>query len=235
VTFAGKVAVVTGASGAIGGAVARDLCRAGATVVALARDEKRLAATVEALAGRGGGRAWARRCDVREPAEVDAAVGEVVRRFGGVDVLVHSAGVGIYRPVAALTIEEWRASIDTNLSGAFYCARAVVPAMIRRGGGDIVNVASRSGLNAFRGGAAYNASKFGVLGLSEAMLLDLRPHGIRVSAVLPGQLGNGFGDVEPAPWHLAAEDVSAAVVALLGQDRRAVVSRVEVRPARDPR
>jgi NAD(P)-dependent dehydrogenase (short-subunit alcohol dehydrogenase family) len=154
-------------------------------------------------------------------------------RFGGVDFLINNAGIGIFKSVADLTPEEWRRSIDLNLSGVYYCSHEALPRMQKRGGGYIVNISSLAGKNAFAGGAAYNASKFGLNGFSEAMMLDHRYQDVRVSYIMPGSVDTDFGPrTGAAAWKIQPEDIAEVVAMLLGMPARTLISRVEVRPSK---
>src|SRR5690606_30164523 len=147
-------------------------------------------------------------------------------------------GVGRFAPVDELTEADWDRQIRTNLDAVFHCSKAAVPHLRARGGGWIVQIASLAARHPFSGGAGYNASKFGLLGLSEAMMLDLRSEGIRVSCVLPGSVRTDFFGHPPGPedaWKLAPEDVARAVLELLNYPDHALPSRVELRPAAPPR
>lgn len=233
--LAGKVAVVTGSTKGIGLAVAEALHEAGARVVVSGRDPGRLEAATQSLsAATGSGeRVAARACDVRRYDEVQALLEFAVERFGGLDVLVNNAGVGHLASIEEISLEQWSETVDTNLTGVFYCCREAVPHLVRRGGGHIVNMGSRAGVNAFPGGVSYNATKFGLIGLSEALILDLRRRNIRLSYILPGPVGTDFMG-EAQPWHLEPEDVAKAVVDVLRHEGRALASRVELRPSRPP-
>ena len=159
-------------------------------------------------------------------------------RFGGLDVLVNNAGVGRFAPVSEMTVDDWRQVIDTNLSGVFYCTRAAIPEMRRRGGGFIINISSLAGKNAFPGGAAYCASKAGLDQFSEALMQEVRHDNIRVSYVMPGSVSTDFGHPGgsgDAPWKLTSEDVAKVVMDLISHDPRSLPSRVELRPSRPPR
>lgn len=230
----GKVGIVTGSTGGIGLAVAERLVASGADVVVSARNAERVAEVAARLAAAGPGRVIGIPCDVRDPAACDALVAGTVDRFGRLDVLVNNAGVGIMRPIQEMSLDEWRRQIDTNLGGVFHCSRAAIPHLSRSGDGWIVNVGSLASRNAFAGGAAYNASKFGLLGMTEAMMLDLRYQGIRVSIVMPGSVQTEFGEgsASAKDWALQAEDVALAVTQLLEYPGRALVSRIEMRPTR---
>ncbi len=232
-----RVGIVTGGTKGIGRAVAEALLEAGLDVVVSARTEADVGAVSAELARAADpGRVLGAVCDVRSAADCQRLADETMGRFGRVDVLVNNAGVGRFAPIQELTLDDWQLQIDTNLSGVFNCTKAVVPHLIARGGGWIINIGSLAGRNPFAGGSGYNASKFGLVGLSEAMMLDLRHDGIRVSLVMPGSVDTGFSgrSAGPASWKLASEDVARAVVDLLRYDDRALPSRVELRPTRPP-
>jgi NAD(P)-dependent dehydrogenase (short-subunit alcohol dehydrogenase family) len=229
----GKVAVVTGGSRGIGRAIATAFAKEGATVVVAARTSSAAGTAAREM----GGKTLGFGCDVRHPDQVAALFREVNEAVGGTDVLVNNAGIGIFGPAAEMSPEDWRAVIDTNLSGAFYCCREAIPQMRRRGGGDIVNISSLAGKNPFAGGAAYNASKFGLNGFSEALMMEVRYDGIRVAYVMPGSVATEFGrgSAAKSDWALTPADVAEGVVDLLRTPRRALFSRIEMRPSQPPR
>ena len=231
-----KIALVTGGSRGIGRAIAEALLDDGFAVDLCARDAARLAATVRELEPRASGRVRGYACDVRIESEVEALVAWTLAEHGRLDVLVNNAGLGTFAPVDQLTGDAWREVLDTNLSGAFYALRTAAVAMKRQGAGWIVNIASLAGKNPFAGGAAYNASKFGLIGMSEAAMLDLRPHGVRVAAILPGSVATDFdaGRHAGGEWMLRPEDVARAVVDLLRYPERALPSLLELRPTHPP-
>ncbi len=232
----GKVAVVTGGSRGIGYRIAERLLQEGACVLICSRRAEAVEKATAALKEQAPGRAEGVVADVRDYAQVEGVMALAEKKFGGLDILVNNAGVGIFRPVDELTPEEWSEVIDTNLSGCFYCVRAAAPRMKRRGGGYIFNISSLAGKNAFAGAAAYNASKFGLNGLSEAMMLDLRYDNIRTSYILPGSVETEFGGhSSKATWKLTPDDVAQCVIDLLKSDPRAMLSRVEMRPSQPPR
>ncbi|QLH72568.1 SDR family oxidoreductase [Rhodopseudomonas palustris] len=233
-SFAGKAALVTGGSKGIGFAIARALAQAGASVMICARDESEIAQALPTLRNGVRGRVHGLACDVRDEAEVRQLVDHTVTAFDGLDILVNNAGVGLLGPVETFPPEHWRLTLDTNLTGAFYCCHYAIPALKARGGGAIVNIGSRSSVNAYGGGAAYCASKFGLLGLSESLLQELHPFGIRVSCVMPGRVATDFAGEPPQDWHLSADDVAQAVIDVLSFAPRALASRIELRPARPP-
>ncbi len=234
----GKVALVTGGSRGIGYAIAEALLADGWRVELCARTAASADAAARELAARHGERVRGREVDVRRQEQVDAYVAAVLAEAGRIDCLVNNAGLGVFAPVDAIAGDEWRTVIETNLSGAFYFIRAVAPVMKSQGGGWIFNIASLAGKNPFAGGSAYNASKFGMVGLSEAAMLDLRHDGIRVAAILPGSVDTEFhaGRHQTGrEWMLAPEDVAQAVLDLMRYPQRALPSLVEMRPSQPPK
>lgn len=228
----GKIALVTGGSRGIGLAIARALAGEGARVAICGRDQQTLDQAAAAL----GGDVLPVSCDVRSEEQVAAMFQTLEKRLAGLDILVNNAGIGSFGSVAEMTTEQWRAVIETNLNGPFYCSRLAIPLMKRRGGGYIFNISSLAGKNAFAGAAAYNASKFGLNGFSEALMLDVRYDNIRVSYLMPGSVETEFGDNSGrTDWKLSAEDVATLVMDLLRLPSRALASRVEMRPLRPPR
>ncbi len=233
-----SVALVTGGSRGIGRAVVEALLVEGWRVFLGARSPQSVEAALAELGPRYPARIAGRTVDVRRQDEVDSLVAWVIGEAGRLDCLVNNAGVGRFGPVDSLSGETWREVVETNLSGAFYAIRAAAIPMMQQGAGWIVNIASLAAKNPFAGGAAYNASKFGLLGLSEAAMLDLRHHGVRVVAILPGSVDTEFRHAGRRPrtdWMLHAEDVARAVLDLLRYPDRAIPSRLELRPARPPR
>jgi len=233
-TLAGKTAFVTGGSRGIGLAVAQALVAQGAAVVMTGTDQGRLDAAAPSLASDN---VLALRCDVRNYAEVQAAMSKAVQRFGGIDILVNNAGVGVFKPVAETSVEDWHRVLDTNLSGVFYCCHAVIPHLRARRGGWIINISSLASKNAFVNGAAYCASKAALNAFSETLMQEVRYEGIRVAYVLPGSVNTGFGGLSntKADWALQPEDVATVVVDLIAHPTRSLPSRVEIRPAQPPR
>lgn len=173
--------------------------------------------------------------DVRDEDAVARLFQAMDSEFGGLDILVNNAGVGIFRSLADLDPQDWRTVIETNLTGAYLCSHAALPRFRARGGGWIVNIASLASVNAFAGGAAYNASKFGLLGMAEAAMLDHRHDGVKVSTVLPGSVSSGFSSSGEADWKIAPDDVAEVVALILSMPERTLVSHVEMRPSRPPK
>ena len=239
--LAGRVAVVTGGSRGIGAAVAAALLSQGTNVVVCGRSAAALAQAREraaAPAAAGAASLETVEADVGDAGQAQRVIDRAVERFGGLDILVNNAGVGRFgEDLAAQSIEDWRTVIDTNLNGVFYCCRAAVPALRRRGGGWIVNVSSLAGSHPFAGAAAYCASKAAVNALSAALMQEVRDDAIRVSCVAPGSVDTRFtaGPAADASWKLTAGDVARAVVDLLRHEPRSLPSYLEIRPARPRR
>ena len=234
----GKCAVVTGASKGIGYAIAEALAGAGAHVVISARNEAEVQEAARRLNEVSEGEVVGVASDVRRFEDVRRMIGTAVERFGGVDILVNNAGVGGFGPVDRMEPEKWHQVIETNLNGVFYCCHEVIPVMRRRGGGWIINIASLAGKNPLPGGAAYNASKFGLVGFSEALMLDVRQDDIRVNYIMPGSVATHFNDHTPTEedaWKIQPEDIAQIVMDLLAFPGRTLPSRVEVRPSKPPK
>lgn len=230
----GKRAIVTGGTRGIGRSITEALIREGVSVAICGRTEEAVQQAVSEMGGEPSVRG--RALDVRDANAVTDFFRYVTECFGGIDILVNNAGVGIFAPVAELSIEDWKLIIDTNLTGVFYCCREAIPLFRHSGGGAIINISSLAGKNPFAGGAAYNASKFGLNGFSEALMLDHRRDGIRVTYVMPGSVDTDFSPrSERASWKIAPEDVADIVTAVLKMPRRTTVSRVEVRPSIPPK
>jgi len=233
----GRVAVVTGGTKGIGLAIARAMVEVGARVVVSARTAEEVERTAADLTASGPGEALGVVADVRDPEQC----GELIRRcreaFGGLDILVNNAGVGRFASIQDISPADWQIQIDTNLGGVFHCTREAVPLLSERGGW-VVNIGSLASRNSFAGGVGYNASKFGLLGMTEAMMLDLRELGIRVTLIMPGSVSTWFNDHTPGPedeWKLQPEDVARSVMDILAYPGNALPSRVELRPSRPPK
>ncbi|MCC7124954.1 MAG: SDR family oxidoreductase [Acidobacteria bacterium] len=228
---------ITGGTRGIGHALACRLLARGHNVVVTGTTASGVARAEHALAEACGdpGRVLALSCDVRDRSAVGLAVQTAMARFGGLDVLVNNAGVGVGQPIAVLSHDEWDRIIDTNLTGMFNVCRAVIPHLEARGSGWIINISSLSSKNPFAGGAAYCASKAAVNAFSEALMQELRPSNIRVSYVLPGSVATGFSgrdSDEGSDWRLQPDDVAQVIENLLDHPARSLPSRVEIRPAR---
>jgi NAD(P)-dependent dehydrogenase (short-subunit alcohol dehydrogenase family) len=232
----GKVAVITGGSKGIGYAIAETLVKNGANVFICARDKSELKRTIGDLSR--SGRAEVEVCDVRSESQVRMMLEECERVFGGVDILINNAGIGYFgKTVEEISPDEFRQTIETNLFGVFYACHLAIPMMKRRGGGYIINISSLAGQNPHPKMAAYNASKFGLNGFTEAMMQEVRQDNIKVSYICPGSVNTYFGGDTPTPeqaWQLQPNDIAQVVVDLLNTDPRALPSKVEIRPSKPP-
>ena len=232
-----RTTLITGGTRGIGYAMAEALLQAGDRVAITGTSTDSVMRAEHALATACGdpGRVAGIVCDVRDPASAELAVRTAAAKFGGFDVLVNNAGVGVGVPISDLSHDEWERIIGTNLTGVFNCCKAAIPVLRQRGGGWIVNVSSLASKNPFVGGAAYCASKAGLNAFSEALMQELRPDNIRVTYILPGSVATGFSGRASdagAEWKLQPEDVAQAIVDVLNHPARSLPSRVEIRPSR---
>jgi len=229
-----KVAVVTGASSGLGRAFAIALVQKGAHVYGLARRVERLNALRDEL----GPRFHPIACDVTRPNDVEAAFQRVIREAGRLDILINNAGLGKMGPVDELSLEDWDVQMNTNLRGVFLCTRAAVPQMKKQNaetgfGGHIINIASVAGLIGNPNLSAYNATKFGVRGFSEAIMKELRDHGIKVTCVYPGSVATEFFEVSGmrgADRPVTPEQVAQTILHILETDDNYLISEVVIRP-----
>lgn len=234
----GKTAVVTGGTRGIGRGIADALVRSGSNVCLSGRNAQDVDRVVEELDDLDESRVSGTVCDVRDYDQVKALLSFAASEFGGVDILVNNAGIGIFESVEAMSPEDFRALLETNLFGVFYCCHEVIPYLKQRGGGYIINISSLAGANPHPRMAAYNASKFGLNGFSEALMQEVRHDGIKVSYIMPGSVNTEFGGDEPnetKSWQLQPEDIARVVIDLLHHDDRALPSRIEIRPSQPPR
>ncbi len=234
----GKVAIVTGGTKGIGRGIAEALVREGINVCVSARSRNEIDETVRALMALEKGRVTGIVCDVRQSAQVKSLFELTVLEFGGVDILANNAGIGIFASVEEMSPEDFRAVLETNLFGVFYCCHEAIPLMKKRGGGYIINISSLAGANPHPRMAAYNASKFGLNGFSEALMQEVRHSGIKVSYIMPGSVNTEFGGDSPSDqnsWQLQPADIARVVIDLLHHDERSLPSRVEIRPSKPPK
>jgi len=234
VNLSNKTALVTGGTKGIGRAIAESLIKAGARVTITARNEDEIKATVSQLNAIGPGAATGHVCDVRDYNQVKSVFADL----DGLDILINNAGVGIFASVESMSVEDFHAVLETNVFGVFYCCHEAIPLMKKRGGGYIINISSLAGANPHAEMAAYNASKFGLNGFSEALMQEVRHDGIKVSYIMPGSVNTAFGDDEPSDaksWQLQPSDIAEVVIDLLSYPDRALPSRVEIRPSRPPK
>src|SRR6266850_615359 len=234
----GKVAIVTGGTKGIGRGIAEALVHEGINVCVTARSRNEIDETVAELRALAKGAATGIVCDVRICAQIKALFELTVSELGGLDILVNNAGIGIFATVEEMDAEDFRAVLETNLFGVFYCSHEAIPLMKQRGGGYIINISSLAGANPHPRMAAYNASKFGLNGFSEALMQEVRHDGIKVSYIMPGSVNTEFGGDSPSEdksWQLQPSDIARVVIELLHHDERSLPSRIEIRPSKPPK
>ncbi len=228
-----KTALITGGSKGIGYGIAEALMREGMRVGITSRSQKAADDAVARLKKLGSGEILGIEADVRNALSQQKAVDELVKKWGSLDVLVANAGIGHFGSIDSLSIDQWQETIDTNLTGAFYSIKASLPAL-KKSKGYIITMASLAGTNFFAGGSAYNASKFGLVGFTQALMLDVRKDGIKVTTIMPGSVATYFNNAEPKPedaWKIQPEDIGQMVVDLLKMNPRTLPSKIEVRPS----
>jgi 3-oxoacyl-[acyl-carrier protein] reductase len=234
----GKVAIVTGGTKGIGRGIAEALVREGVNVFISARSRHEIDETVGELLLLKKGRATGIVADVCNYSQIKAMFELAVSQLGGLDILVNNAGIGAFETVEEMSPEDFRSVLETNLFGVFYCCHESIPLLKQRGGGYIINLSSLAGVNAHPRMGAYNASKFGLNGFSEALMQEVRHDGIKVSYIMPGSVNTEFGGDAPddsKSWQLQPSDIARVVIDLLHHDDRALVSRVEIRPSKPPK
>lgn len=234
-TLTGKTAIVTGGTRGIGRAAAERLLDAGARLAICGRSQESVEDALRELTKRG--RVIGKAADVTDAAAVERFFDFVDSELGPLDILVNNAGAGRFGKVAEMSVDDWRANIDLNLNGAFYCARLAVQRFRQHGGGSLINIASLAAINAFSGGAGYNAAKAGVVLMGEALMLDHRHDNVRVCSILPGSVntefaGTGARQGKGTDWMIQPEDVADAVLFALQMPERTMVSQIEIRPSR---
>ncbi|MGM1054471.1 MAG: SDR family oxidoreductase [Bacteroidota bacterium] len=234
--FKSKVALITGGSKGIGYGVAASLIKSGMNVAITSRSKDAAEKAAKELSKAGSGEALGLEADVRDYESQQQAVKKVMDTWGQLDVLVANAGVGHFGSIEDLSVEDWKQTIDTNLSGVFYSIKASLEGL-KKSKGYVITISSLAGTNFFAGGSAYNASKFGVTGMTQSVMLDLRNLGINVSTIMPGSVATHFNDHEPSEkdsWKIQIEDIGELVVDLLKMNPRTLPSKIEVRPSQPP-
>lgn len=229
-----KTALVTGGSKGIGYGVAKTLLQMGYRVAVTSRSQSAANKAADKLSEYG--EIMGLEADVRSYDSQKSAVEKLLDRWGRLDVLVANAGIGHFGSIEELTNEQWKETIDTNLTGVFYSIKACVGAL-KKTKGYIITISSLAGTNFFAGGAAYNASKFGLTGFTQAVMLDLRQDGVKVSTIMPGSVSTYFNDHEPSDedsWKIQIEDIGELVGDLLRMNPRTLPSKIEVRPSQPP-
>lgn len=231
-----KTALVTGGSKGIGYSVAESLINEGVKVAITSRSPEAAAEAAASLNALRPGYALGLVADVRSAEAQQAAVDEVLAQWGRLDYFIANAGVGHFAPIETLSLDQWHETIDTNLSGVFYSAKAAIPAL-QATKGYFITIASLAGTNFFPAGTAYNASKFGLVGFSQAMMMDVRQYGIKVTTIMPGSVATYFNGKTPSEkdaWKIQPEDIGQMVVDLIKMPARTLPSKIEVRPSMPP-
>ena len=231
-----KTAYITGGSKGIGLGIAQSMLRAGFNVAITGRDEKTLEMATQTLSRIGKGSILSIPSDVREYTSEQEAIAQVLAKWGSLDYCIANAGIGKFASIEDMDPVDWNAVIDINLKGVFNTVKASIPAM-KESKGYIITIASLAGTNFFRYGAAYNASKFGLVGFTQAIMLDLRQYGIKVTTIMPGSVATNFNDYdvsEESAWKIQPEDIGRIVMDLINMHPRTLPSKVEVRPTMPP-
>jgi len=235
-SIAQKTGLVTGGSKGIGYGIAAALLEQQMKVAITSRSRDNANEAAAKLKETGKGEVLALQADVRDLETQQKAVDEVTGQWGQLDLLVANAGLGYFGSIEELTPGQWQETIDTNLTGVFYSIKAAVNAL-KESKGFFITISSLAGANFFAGGSAYNASKFGLTGFTQAVMLDLRHQGVRVSTIMPGSVATNFGSGSGSAdaWKIQIEDIGKLVVDLMKMDPRTLPSKIEVRPSQPPK
>jgi NAD(P)-dependent dehydrogenase (short-subunit alcohol dehydrogenase family) len=234
--LSGKTALITGGSKGIGYGIAVAMIAQKMNVLITGRDSNAVNEAVDMLNSMEGGKAIGMAVDVRDPEAQNQSVAKILEEWGTLDVLIANAGLGIFGSIEDITLEQWNQVIETNLTGVFNSIKASLPAL-KKSKGYIITIASLAGTNFFAGGSAYNASKFGLVGFTQAVMLDLRQQGIKVSTIMPGSVSTYFRNNQPNEnddWKIQIEDIGQMVIDLLYMHPRTLPSKIEVRPTKPP-
>jgi 3-oxoacyl-[acyl-carrier protein] reductase len=229
-----KVAFITGGNKGIGYGIAQSLLEAGMKVAISSRSLNAAEAAAQDLRDATNGEVLALSVNVRDYDQVNSACGNIIAQFGQLDVLVANAGIGHFAPINEISVEDWKAVIETNVNGVFYSIKACTEAL-KASKGYIFTISSLAGTNFFAQGSAYNASKFAVTGMSQAAMLDLRPFDVKLTTIMPGSVTSHFNGHTPSEadaWKIQPEDLGQMVVDLLRMNPRTLPSKVEVRPSK---
>ena len=228
-----KIILITGGTRGIGLGIARELLKNGAKVAVTGTTAEKVEEIVRMLGDEAPGRILGLVCDVTQREQCEETARMCEEHFGAIHAVVANAGVGYFAPIDQLTPSQWHQTIDVNLTGVFNMVQATVDAL-KKTEGYLITIASLAGTNFFAGGAAYNASKFGLVGFTQAVMLDLRPYKIKVTTIMPGSVATEFGNHQPGPadsWKIQPEDIGQMVCDLLRMPVRTLPSKIEVRPA----
>ncbi len=232
----GKTAIITGGTKGIGFGIAEAMLQVGMNVFITGRNEEGVNDAISKMLGKDAGKVEGIAADVRSADDMNRVAQECLKAFGSIDVLVANAGVGHFGNISDMTLDQWHETIDVNLSGVFNSVKSCLEPL-KESGGYIITIASLAGTNFFAGGTAYNASKFGLVGFTQALMLDLRQEGVNVTTIMPGSVSSYFNDRTPGAgdaWKIQPEDLGQMVVDLLRIDPRTLPSKIEVRPSKPP-
>ncbi len=228
-----KTALITGGTKGIGYGIAAALMEQGMKVAITSRSQEAAEEAAANLNQSGKGEAFGVQADVRDFGSQQKAIDQVVEKWGQLDLLVANAGIGHFANIADLTVDQWHETIETNLTGVFYSIKAGLEAL-KASKGFFITISSLAGTNFFANGSAYNASKFGVTGFTQAVMLDVRQHGIRCTTIMPGSVATHFNDHVPSEkdaWKIQIEDIGKLVVDLMQMHPRSLPSKIEIRPS----
>jgi 3-oxoacyl-[acyl-carrier protein] reductase len=231
--IANKTALITGGTKGIGYGIAAALMEQGMKVAITSRSQEAADKAAAQLNQAGKGEAFGVQADVRDFDSQQKAIDKVVEKWGQLDLLVANAGIGHFANIADLTVDQWHETIETNLTGVFYSIKAGLEAL-KASKGFFITISSLAGTNFFANGSAYNASKFGVTGFTQAVMLDVRQHGIRCTTIMPGSVATHFNDHVPSEkdaWKIQIEDIGKLVVDLMQMHPRSLPSKIEIRPS----
>ncbi len=233
----GKIALVTGGTKGIGYATAVDMLKAGMSVMITGRTEKSLQDTVSQLNESYPDKIMGQAGDVSNMDDMNATIKSINDKWGKLDVLIANAGIGHFAKIQDMTADQWNETIDVNLTGVFNSVKSSLD-LLRQSKGYIITIASLAGTNFFARGAAYNASKFGLVGMTQAIMMDLRDEDIKCSTIMPGSVSTHFNGNQPDEkdaWKIQPEDIGQMVIDLLKMPARTLPSKVEVRPSKPPK
>lgn len=228
-----KTAIITGGTKGIGLGIARKMAEEGMRVAITGRNPEETKTVAEQLISMGASDAIGLACDVRDRTSQQGCVEQIIARWNQLDVVIANAGVGQFESIDKMTHEQWNDVIDTNLTGVFNTVKATVE-FLKQSKGYLITIASLAGTNFFANGAAYNASKFGLVGFTQAVMLDLRKYGIKVTTIMPGSVATHFNNHVPGEadaWKIQPEDIGEIVIDLLKMSHRTLPSKIEVRPS----
>lgn len=229
-----KVALITGGSKGIGLAIAKALLAEGHNVAITSRNQSDLDELNHYYKSQYPNQLMGISCDVRSFNNQVDTVHKIIERWGRIDFVIANAGIGVFAPVQEIGVEDWQSVIDINLSGVFYTLKSTFD-VLKESQGYFISIASLAGTNFFAKGSVYNASKFGVVGFTQAAMLDLRPHGIKATTIMPGSVATYFNGNIPSEkdsWKIQPEDIGKLVVDLIKMNPRTLPSKIEVRPTR---